>query len=128
FDFNSGHGSGISAPNYFSQSTDGGANWSTGVEISGRSTAYCNFNSGEADPHACDQDQGSHPIVGRDGTVYVVFANYNASTDYAHSQVLSVKCPATANCSNAASWTAPSKVGDMNDNLPVGPDPVTGCL
>jgi hypothetical protein len=65
------------SPIYFSQSTDGGATWSTGIEISGSNAAYCTAFSGETDPNACDQDQGSHPVVGNDGTIYVAFGNGN---------------------------------------------------
>ena len=42
-------------------------------------------------------------------------------------QVLNVKCPASANCSNQASWTAPTKVGDMISTQPVGPPSQNGC-
>ena len=52
------------SPIYFSQSTDGGATWSTGIEISGANAAICTAFSGEVNPFACDQDQGSHPVVG----------------------------------------------------------------
>jgi hypothetical protein len=114
------------SPIYFSQSTDGGATWSTGVEISGSNPAICTVGSGEQDPNACDQDQGSHPIVGPDGTIYVAFGNGN-TPGVGINQVLFVKCPASADCSNKASWTQPVKVNDLIDNAPVGPDPVTGC-
>src|SRR5436305_609973 len=76
FDFNTGAGVGGHSPIYFSQSLDGGATWSSGVEISGASAA-CAIFSGEANPNACDQDQGSDPIVGSDGTIYVTFGNGN---------------------------------------------------
>ena len=67
-------GVGGNSPIYFSQSTDGGATWSAGIEISGAG-AMCTAFSNEA--NACDQDQGSHPIVGPDGTIYVAFGNGN---------------------------------------------------
>jgi hypothetical protein len=114
------------SPIYFSQSTDGGATWSAPVEISGSNPALCTVGSGEADPNACDQDQGSHPIVGTDGTVYVAFGNGN-TPGAGINQVLFVKCPAAADCSNKASWTQPVKVGDLIDNAPVGPNAITGC-
>jgi hypothetical protein len=114
------------SPIYFSQSTDGGATWSTPTEISGANPALCTVGSGEADPNACDQDQGSHPIVGPDGTIYVAFGNGN-TPGVGINQVLFVTCPAAADCSDSASWTPPTKVGDLINNAPVGPDPVTGC-
>lgn len=126
FDFNTGAGVGGHSPIYFSQSTDGGATWSSGIEISGSNLAACTAFSGSADPNACDQDQGSHPIVGPDGTVYVVFANGNTPTVNVN-QVLIVKCGAGSDCSNPASWSAPVKVGDIRDSMPSGPDASTGC-
>jgi hypothetical protein len=125
FDFNTGAGVGGHSPIYFSQSTDGGATWSPGVEISGSNAAVCTDFSGEADPNACDQDQGSHPVVGKDGTIYVAFGNGNTPLPGVN-QVLFVSCPASADCSNPASWTAPTKVGDLIDNHPTGPS-AEGC-
>jgi hypothetical protein len=126
FNFATGAGVGGDSPIYFSQSTDGGATWSPGIEISGSNSAFCTDFSGESDPNACDQDQGSDPIVGKDGTVYVAFGNGN-TPEPGVNQHLMVKCPATADCSDPASWTAPSKIGDDFGFQPIGPDPVTGC-
>ena len=67
-----GVGAGADSPIYFSQSTDGGATWSPGIEISGASAAACTAFSGEANANACDQNQGSDPVVGPDGTMLVV--------------------------------------------------------
>ena len=74
----------------------------------------------------CNDDQGSDPVVGPDGTIYVVFANGNMPGDGIE-QVLIVKCPASADCSNAASWTAPAKVGDMSHACRLGPPSQNGC-
>jgi hypothetical protein len=126
FDVNTGAGVGGHSPIYFSQSTDGGATWSPGVEISGSSAAVCGLFSGEADPNACDQDQGSHPIVGPDGTVYVTFANGNTPL-LGINQYLMVKCPAGLDCSNAANWTAPVKITDDIGTQPFGPVASTAC-
>jgi hypothetical protein len=118
-------GVGGNSPIFFSQSTDGGATWSPGIEISGANPEVCTDFSGEVDPSACDQDQGSHPIVGPDGTVYVAFGNYNVP-GFGVGQVLMVSCAPSADCSNPASWTAPAKVGDMLELHPVGPS-AEGC-
>ena len=80
------------SPIYFSQSTDGGATWSPGIEISGANSEICTDFSGEDDQGACDQDQGSHPIVGADGTIYVAFGNGN-TPNLGQNQHLMVKCP-----------------------------------
>jgi hypothetical protein len=125
FNASTGAGVGGNSPIYFSQSTNGGATWSAGVEISGSSATVCGVFSGEADPNACDQDQGSHPIVGSDGTLYVVFGNGN-TPNVGVNQVLFVSCPGSADCSNAANWTAPTKVGDLIGIHPFGPSPA-GC-
>jgi hypothetical protein len=121
-----GQGVGVNSPIYFSQSTDGGATWSPGIEISGSNSALCTVASAEADPNACDQDQGSDPIVGKDGTVYVAFGNGNTQ-GVGVNQHLMVKCPASADCSNPSSWTAPTKIGDDFGFQPHGPVAATAC-
>jgi hypothetical protein len=115
----------VNSPIYFSQSTDGGASWSEGVEISGSSAALCAvFN---ATPDACDQDQGSHPIVGRDGTIYVAFGNGNTPL-FGVNQVLFVKCAVGNDCTDAASWSTPVKVNDLVGLHPIDfGDAVNGC-
>lgn len=123
--FRSGTGAGVQndSPIFVSQSTDGGATWSAGVEISGAS-AICTAGSGEANANACDQDQGSNPVVGPDGTVYVTFGNGN--TQGTTNQVMIVTCPPSADCSKASGWSAPVKVADLFDLQPVGPS-AAGC-
>jgi hypothetical protein len=113
------------APIYFSQSTNGGATWSPGIEISGANPAICTIGSGSADPNACDQNQGSDPIVGSDGTIFVSFFNQN--TPGSSNQHLVVKCPAANNCALATSWSAPVKITDDFGGQPTGPNAVTGC-
>ena len=120
-----GVGVGGDSPIYFSQSTNGGSTWSPGVEISGANATICPVFQGEARPGACDQDQGSHPVVGSDGTIYVSFNNGNTPT-VVNSQLL-VKCAPSANCSVAANWTSPVKIADDVSTQPVGPDAVSGC-
>ncbi|MEP6909434.1 MAG: sialidase family protein [Actinomycetota bacterium] len=110
------------SPIYFSQSTDGAATWSDPTLISGSNTDICTVpNVGP-----CEDDQGSDPVVGPDGTIYVAFANGNIP-GAGIEQVLFVKCPVSADCSQSASWTAPTRVDTMNGASPVGPDPITGC-
>ena len=75
-----GVGVGGDSPIYFSQSTNGGRTWSPGVEISGANVAICTVFQGQARTGACDQDQGSDPVVGPDGTIYVSFNNGNTPT------------------------------------------------
>jgi hypothetical protein len=111
------------SPIVFSQSTDGGATWSPAVVISGVSSALCTDFS--ATPDACDQDQGSHPVVGPDGTIYVIFGNGN-TPDPGINQVLFVRCPPTNNCDSSADWEGPFRVGDLIGTHPFGPA-AAGC-
>ena len=126
--FNGATGAGVGgdSPIYFSQSTDGGATWSPGVEISGANAAACTVVSGEANPNACDQDQGSHPIVAKDGTIFVAFGNGNTPTPGVNQHMI-VSCPPSADCSNSASWTAPVKIADDFGTQPFGPNAATAC-
>ena len=110
------------SPIYFSQSTDGGATWSDPIEISGSNAAICTVPA----VGPCNDDQGSDPAVGPDGTLYVSFSNGNVP-GAGMEQVLNVTCPASADCSNQANWTAPTKVGDMVSTQPVGPPSQNGC-
>jgi len=126
FDAATGAGVGAHSPIYFSQSTNGGATWSPGIEISGSNATFCTAFSGEANPNACDQDQGSHPIVGPDGTVYVAFFNGN-TPNLGENQHMIVKCPAAGDCANPASWTSPVKISDDFGFQPFGPVASTAC-
>ncbi|MFN2466839.1 MAG: sialidase family protein [Gaiellaceae bacterium] len=117
------------SPIVFSQSTDGGATWSAPVEINGANAAFCTHFGSPAG--SCDQSQGSHPIVGHDGVVYVAFGNGN-TPDYGINQVLFVRCPMVGqpvsgtDCSNQANWSGPSRVADLIETHPIGPSP-SGC-
>ena len=111
------------SPIVFSQSTDGGATWSPAVVISGVNAAVCTDFS--LTPGACDQDQGSHPVIGPDGTVYVIFGNGNTPNP-GFNQVLFVRCPATNNCDTAAGWEGPFRIGDLIGTHPLGPA-AAGC-
>jgi hypothetical protein len=110
------------SPIYFSQSTDGGATWSDPIEISGSNADICTVPV----VGPCNDDQGSHPAVAPDGTLYVSFANGNVPGNGIE-QVLNVTCPGSADCSNPANWTPPTKVGDMIATHPVGPPSQNGC-
>ncbi len=110
-------------PIYFSQSTNGGTTWSAGVEISG-SGSFC--SGGFESATSCDYDQGSHPFVGPDGTIYVTFTNGN-TPGLDVNQQLFVKCPVASDCSSLASWTAPVKVSDVKTRMPYGSVAATGC-
>ncbi len=116
------------SPIFFSQSANGGATWSAPLEISGRSSAFCvdgNFFDSNLAPEKCNFDQGSWPLVGPDGTLYVFFNNENTPS-VAHQQMM-VKCLETADCSMAGNWTAPVRVADDFATQPFC-TPIRQCL
>jgi hypothetical protein len=107
--FNDGiGGSYISSPIYASVTHDGGQTWSRGVEISG-SAAFC---AGSGGGTACNQNQGSTPVVAADGSIYVSFVNY--SNDAAgRDQYLVVK----VNPATGARIGGPYRVGGIVDGF-----------
>jgi hypothetical protein len=129
FDFCTGFGVGAHSPMYFSQSSDGGVTWSTPLEISGSNPTYCTDFSAEQDPNACDQDQGAHPVVGPDGTVYVAFGNGNTPT-FGFNQHMVVACAPGNDCSQQSGWSDPMYITDDVGTQPVennGTNGVSGC-
>jgi hypothetical protein len=113
FDFHCG-GSFCASPIYFSKSSDGGMSWSDPMVISGSSSEWCahgDLFDPSADPHACNFDQGSDPVVGPDGTIYVVFNNSNTTKQSAQgaggvAQQLLVK-----STDGGSTWSDPVRVG-----------------
>jgi hypothetical protein len=129
FAMDTGAGVTANSPIYFSQSSDGGKTWSPGIAISGANAALCGIQSGSTNPNACDQDQGSVPVVGPDGTLYVAFNNSNTPLPGLDQQLL-VSCPARKDCTQAANWTTPVKIADDVNAQPRGStttELTTGC-
>jgi hypothetical protein len=113
------------SPIFFSQSTDGGATWSEPIEISGANTTFCTFPT----RGPCNDNQGSDPVVGPDGTIYVIFGNAN-TPELGINQVMMVKCPPTNECNNSAHWTPPVRIGDLIGTHPANDPPMfdpSGC-
>lgn len=107
--FNDGQGgSYINSPIYDSVTHDGGKTWSAPAEISG-SAAFC---LGVLAPTACDQDQGSTPVVAADGSIYVSFLSTRETTNYSD-QYLVVKVDPTT----GKLLAGPFKVADVVDGL-----------
>ncbi len=95
---------------YFAKSTDHAVTWSAPTEISGRNPNLCffgDFFDPSRDPHDCDLDQGSDPIVRPDGSIVVVFNNYNTPAGNPNAQQLAVVSRDGGN-----TWSMPAKVGD----------------
>jgi len=94
------------------QSSDGGEHWSARKVISTTST-LCGNTFGVPTPHgACNENQFSDPFVGPDGTLYVVYDNYNntVSGNDNRNQVLMVK-----STDGGSTFSAPVKVTDYYD-------------
>lgn len=107
--FNDGiNGSYLSSPIYASVTHDGGATWSKGVEISG-SAAFCVGAQGDT---ACNQDQGSVPVVAADGSIYVSFLS-TADATTGRDQYLVVKVDPTT----GARVAGPFKVANLVDGI-----------
>jgi hypothetical protein len=88
------------SPIFGSMSTDGGRHFSTPELVSGTSDALCffgNFFDPTANPHACNFDQGSDPVVLPNGDLEVVFNNGNTAAGNPNAQELGVHCHPTGN-------------------------------
>ncbi|HEX6350476.1 MAG TPA: hypothetical protein VF160_13930 [Candidatus Dormibacteraeota bacterium] len=123
-----------SSPIFGSMSTDHAQTWSRPEEISGSADAICffgNFFDPARNPHACDFDQGSDPIVRPDGSLVVVFNNGNTAATNPNSQQLSVLCKpsgsstagtAHMNCGAPGIVGSDVSVGEPQCNFGRGPE------
>jgi hypothetical protein len=98
------------SPIYASVTHDGGTTWSTPVEISG-SAPFCVGFSGDT---ACDQDQGSTPIVAADGSIYVAFLSTRETTNFSD-QYLVVKVDGATGQRVAGPFRAGAVVDGIRD-------------
>jgi hypothetical protein len=101
--------------------SDDGVTWSEGQEISGVSPD-CSVPLPGGAPNACDWSGFSVPTVARNGKVYVGFENFNANWNNQYMVVSSID--------GGSTWSAPVKVGRVNDRLPLsveGRRTLTGC-
>ncbi|MGE5249819.1 MAG: hypothetical protein ACM3QS_06340 [Bacteroidota bacterium] len=101
-------GSYISSPIYASVTHDGGNTWSAPAQISG-SAAFCVGAQGGT---ACNQDQGSVPVVAADGKIYVAFINYSNDPSGRDQYLVVQVDPATGH-----RVAGPYMVGDMYDGF-----------
>jgi hypothetical protein len=92
FIFNAKNGSYVQSPISFAYSTDHGATFSTPTNISGN-VLY---------------DQGSRPIVGYDGTVYVIFEGATRLSTLDAQWIVK-------STDGGVSWSKPVKIGDVQD-------------
>ncbi len=105
------------SPIYGSMSTDGARHWSTPEIISGTSDTLCFFGDAldpQANPHACNFDQGSYPTALPNGDLQVVFNNGNTGAGNPNAQTLGVHCKPTGSSPAGTAHlncAAPSFVG-----------------
>jgi hypothetical protein len=111
-------------------SSDYGQTFSAPVVVSGDS-ALCPNTLGAGTPNGrCNENQNSQPFTGSDGSLYVVWTNFNNAASSAsdnHSQILLAK-----STDGGASFGSPVKVADYYD-LPdcqtyQGKDPFRSCV
>jgi hypothetical protein len=99
---------------YEAHSSDYGETFSSPVVVSTTSATLCVNTFGAATPQGtCNNNQFSQPFTGPDGSLYVLFDNYNNATANAtdnHNQVLLVK-----STDGGQTFSAPVKVSDFND-------------
>jgi BNR repeat-like domain len=96
FLFNPQNGTFVQAPIFFAYSTDGGATFSTPANISGN-VLY---------------DQGSRPIVGPDGTLYVIFEGSTRLATLDSQWIVK-------STDGGVSWSKPTKIADVQNVIPV---------
>jgi hypothetical protein len=98
----------IDSPIMISYSDDQGRHWTPMKEISG-SAPFCDFQSGDQDAPACDENQFSVPVVdNRTGTLYVAFQNFNINSREKSRYVV-------ASTDGGASFSSPTFVSDVFD-------------
>lgn len=104
----------LESPIFFSRSEDGGVSWSDPLEISGNSAECVGgdlFDPTES-ADTCNFDQGSFPVVGPDGTIYVTFNNCNTPEAAPLGGVGVCQQMVVKSADAGNTWAAPVKVAD----------------
>jgi hypothetical protein len=98
-----------------SHSDNGGRDWSQAQEISGSSRQLCALQT-DGPAGRCDEDQGSVPTVGPDGTVYVAFMNnQNAALAQPGETIVDDQYLLVKSSNGGEEWSHPSFVVAMQD-------------
>ena len=104
----------VRSPIMITWSDDGGRKWTKPFEISGSSASLCEYQeTGSASQ--CDEDQFSVPVVLRDGTVVVHFANAQNETDWEASQEFESQILVVRSTDGGYTWSSPVKVAALED-------------
>ncbi len=103
-----------SSPIFESHSDDGGKHWTKAKQISGSNAALCTFQvSGPAGQ--CDEDQGSVPTVGPDGTVYVAFENEQNEALWEPDEAFDSQYLLVKSTNGGQTWSSPTFVVGLED-------------
>jgi hypothetical protein len=95
---------------YSAYSADYGETFSTPVVVSGNNSALCIVTFGAGTPQGnCNENQFSQPFTGSDGTLYVVWANYNNTVTGADNRNQMLLATST---NGGVSFSTPVKVAD----------------
>jgi BNR/Asp-box repeat protein len=103
------------AAGFMSRSIDGGVSWTEAKEITGKAPFCVGGDEVTHDPrdaHACNLNEGMQDIIGPDGSIYVVWANFN--TPSLVNQVLFRRSR-----DGGKTWSPVRRVGDLVTTEPV---------
>jgi hypothetical protein len=104
----------LRSPIMITWSDDGGKKWTNPKEISGSSADLCEYQeTGIA--NQCDEDQFSAPVVLRNGTVVVHFANGQNASDWESSQEFESQILVVRSTTRGATWDPPVRVAALED-------------
>jgi hypothetical protein len=101
------------SPIWESHSDDGGYTWSAAKEISGNAS-FCTYQTAGS-AYQCDEDQGSVPTVGPDGTVTVAFINEQNNATWEAHDTFENEYLVVQSHNGGTSYGAPVHVVDMED-------------
>ncbi len=99
----------VDSPIVISYSDDQGRHWTAPHQISG-SAPFCDFQNGDQDSPACDENQFSVPVVDhRTGALHVAFENFNTASKEKNRYLL------VSSTDGGATFSAPTIVTDVFD-------------
>lgn len=101
------------SPIWMAFSDDGGRDWSSAKEISG-SDRTCSFQETGAATE-CDQDQGSVPVVGPDGTLSVAFQNEQHEAAWEQGEQFDTQYLVVRSRDGGRTFSTPASVIDLED-------------
>lgn len=115
----------LSSPILEAHSDDGGRTWSDPKEISGSNSQYCTYQ-GDGPASECDEDQGSAPRVGPDGTVYVTFQNGQNTKAWEQGEKFEDQYMIVKSTNGGRTFSSPRHIVDLEDGTRDYPTNVDG--